>query len=309
MADQPRKKDRVENRPVTASARATRATKRSIQDSQQNINKSALSHKSLDDQPNDNELEKGVARRTWKKRPRTYDWVLNASAPGGPVSINLLRGYRGHIACDIWENNFERGGLVIQSRIQAIELFQFKPRDAWYILVKSTRLDHLRQCVFQHHNAPLISVFVERWHPETTSFHLPFREMTITSHDVSMIMGIEISGVAINHPTHRKENRPDLFKFIAKYASNRRETNDVARGYLVTLLGSTVFIDKTVDRASTLLFSLTTDLVGVKTYYWASATLDHLYRELGKASRAECAQLAGPSTLLEAWIYEHFPMF
>ncbi|KAL2929731.1 hypothetical protein RDABS01_035141 [Bienertia sinuspersici] len=67
MADQPRKKGRVENRPVTASARATRATKRSIQDSQQNINKSALvvnenfkqSHKSLDDQPDDNELEQG----------------------------------------------------------------------------------------------------------------------------------------------------------------------------------------------------------------------------------------------------------
>ncbi|KAL2930408.1 Leucine--tRNA ligase [Bienertia sinuspersici] len=113
MADQPRKKGRVENRPVTASARATRATKRSIHDSQQNINKSALvvnknfkqSHKSLDDQLDDNELEKGVTRRTWKKRPRTFDWVLNASAPGGLVSINLLRGYRGHVACDIWENN------------------------------------------------------------------------------------------------------------------------------------------------------------------------------------------------------------
>ncbi|KAL2898438.1 Protein PRY1 [Bienertia sinuspersici] len=103
MADQPRKKGRVENRPVMASARATRVTKRSIKDSQQNLNKSALvvnenfkqSHKSLDDQPDDNELEKGVTRHTWKKRP----------PPGGPVSINLLRGYRGHVACDIWENN------------------------------------------------------------------------------------------------------------------------------------------------------------------------------------------------------------
>ncbi|KAL2901322.1 Tuberculostearic acid methyltransferase UfaA1 [Bienertia sinuspersici] len=100
-----------------ASARATRASKRSIQDSQQNINKSALvvnenfkqSYRSLDDQPDDNELEKGVARRTWKKRPRTFDWVLNTSAPGGPVSIYLLRGYCGHVACDIWENNVSFG--------------------------------------------------------------------------------------------------------------------------------------------------------------------------------------------------------
>ncbi|KAL2942412.1 Protein MAIN-LIKE 2 [Bienertia sinuspersici] len=76
-----------------------------------------------------------------------------------------------------------------------------------------------------------------------------------------------------------------------------------------TLGGSTLFIGKTLDRASTLLFSLTSDLVGVKSYSWASTTLAYLYRELGKASRAECSQLVGPSTLLEAWIYEHFPMF
>ncbi|KAL2925664.1 Protein MAIN-LIKE 2, partial [Bienertia sinuspersici] len=176
------------------------------------------SHKSLDDQPDDNELEKGVTRRTWKKRPRTFDWVLNASAPGGPVSINLLRGYRGHVACDIWENN-TRNKLKLNT-LGGIKLTKIRE-----LLEKKSNID------------------------------------------------------------------------------------DTARGYLVTLLGSTLFIDKTVDRASTLLFSLTTDLVGVKTYSWASATLAHLYRELGKASRAECAQLAGPSTLLEAWIYEHFPMF
>ncbi|KAL2928294.1 Protein PRY1, partial [Bienertia sinuspersici] len=41
----------------------------------------------------------------WKKRPRTFHLVLNISTPGGPVSINLLRGYRGPVACDIWENN------------------------------------------------------------------------------------------------------------------------------------------------------------------------------------------------------------
>ncbi|KAL2935094.1 Dachshund-like protein 2 [Bienertia sinuspersici] len=97
-----RTKDRVENRPVTASVRATRATKRSIQDSQQNINKSALIVNE-----NFKQSYKRVARRTWKKRPRTFEWVLNASAPGSPVSINLLRDYCGHVACDIWENNIE----------------------------------------------------------------------------------------------------------------------------------------------------------------------------------------------------------
>ncbi|KAL2896390.1 Protein MAIN-LIKE 2 [Bienertia sinuspersici] len=90
--------------------------------------------------------------------------------------------------------------------------------------------------------------------------------------------------------------------------SNKISTNDIARGYLVTLLGSTIFIDKTVDRVSSFLFPLTRDLVTVKTYSWASAALAYLYRELGKASRAGCKQLGALHTF-EAWIYEHFPMF
>ncbi|KAL2934971.1 Protein MAIN-LIKE 2, partial [Bienertia sinuspersici] len=64
-----------------------------------------------------------------------------------------------------------------------------------------------------------------------------------------------------------------------------------------------------VDRVSSFLFPLTRDLVTIKTYSWASTAFAYLYQELGKASRAGCIQLAGPPTLLEAWIYEHLPMF
>ncbi|KAL2921766.1 Protein MAIN-LIKE 2 [Bienertia sinuspersici] len=53
----------------------------------------------------ENRVEKQVDQRTWKKRPRTSDWILSASAPRGPLSTKLLRGYHGHVACDIWENN------------------------------------------------------------------------------------------------------------------------------------------------------------------------------------------------------------
>ncbi|XP_057248066.1 protein MAINTENANCE OF MERISTEMS-like [Beta vulgaris subsp. vulgaris] len=84
---------------------------------------------------------------------------------------------------------------------------------------------------------------------------------------------------------------------------NKYDADDIARGFLVTLLGSTIFIDKTVDRTSTLLFPLVRDLVSVKSYSWASAALAYLYRELGKATRAETKQLAGSSTLLEViWV-------
>ncbi|XP_058767723.1 protein MAIN-LIKE 1-like [Vicia villosa] len=41
----------------------------------------------------------------------------------------------------------------------------------------------------------LLSPFVEWWHPERSSFHLPFGEMTITLDDVSSLFHIPIVGI------------------------------------------------------------------------------------------------------------------
>ena len=40
----------------------------------------------------------------------------------------------------------------------------------------------------------LITAFVERWHRDTNSFHMPVGEMTITLDDVSSILHISIVG-------------------------------------------------------------------------------------------------------------------
>ena len=59
-------------------------------------------------------------------------------------------------------------------------------------LVPSIQLDHA-----------LITVFVERWRPETHTFHLPHGEMTITLQDVEVIMGLPIEGKAMVGPSKR----------------------------------------------------------------------------------------------------------
>ena len=44
----------------------------------------------------------------------------------------------------------------------------------------------------------MLSAFCERWQPETTTFHFPFGEMTITLDDVASILHIPITGSMIS---------------------------------------------------------------------------------------------------------------
>lgn len=58
----------------------------------------------------------------------------------------------------------------------------------------------------------LISAFVERWHPETSSFHFAWGEMTVTLHDVVHIMQMRIDGRSYRSPYERLA---DLYQIIA----------------------------------------------------------------------------------------------
>ncbi len=55
----------------------------------------------------------------------------------------------------------------------------------------------LYQMVHVHHcliDRGLIAALVERWRPETNSFHLPVGECTVTLEDVSCLWGLSVTG-------------------------------------------------------------------------------------------------------------------
>ena len=45
--------------------------------------------------------------------------------------------------------------------------------------------------------ASLLSALVDRWRPETHTFHMPFGEITVTLKDVAMITGLPIRGTPV----------------------------------------------------------------------------------------------------------------
>ncbi|CAI0560287.1 unnamed protein product [Linum tenue] len=48
--------------------------------------------------------------------------------------------------------------------------------------------------MMQHLDMALLSALVERWQPDTNTFHMPFGEISILLHDVHHILRIPVDG-------------------------------------------------------------------------------------------------------------------
>ncbi|KAF6168429.1 hypothetical protein GIB67_004981 [Kingdonia uniflora] len=81
----------------------------------------------------------------------------------------------------------------------------------------------------------------------------------------------------------------------------------VARAYMLYVLGSFLFPTKKGTDVSARYLDLFAKDKAAKKWSWGSAVLAHLYHNLGAASREDGKQFACCTTLLESWIFAHFP--
>lgn len=63
--------------------------------------------------------------------------------------------------------------------------------------LRAMGLYQLSQMTEEIHDEGLSSGLIERWRPETHTFHLPHAEMTVTLQDVSCLWGMTIIGVPV----------------------------------------------------------------------------------------------------------------
>ncbi|XP_025678737.1 protein MAIN-LIKE 1-like [Arachis hypogaea] len=182
------------------------------------------------------------------------------------------------------------------------------------------------------HNA-LINALIERWRPETHTFHLPHGECTITLEDVAMIFGLPIDGMPVSGFTDSSTNglenefmtqfgiaptgadhKGSGVKFTWLRTLKRRMQLDTALGrqmyikiYLLLLFGTNLFCDKSRMTIHWKFLPLLRNFSDIRGFSWGSACLAHLYRALCQASRYDCKEVDGPLALLCIWAWERLP--
>ncbi|XBI65482.1 hypothetical protein VPH35_045316 [Triticum aestivum] len=176
----------------------------------------------------------------------------------------------------------------------------------------------------------LITALVERWRPETHSFHLASGEMTVTLQDVAMLFALPIDGRPVCSSTDhdygqmvldclghdpRVQSMPGKsflhYKWLKKHFYELPEGADDhtvqrhVRAYILSLLCGVLFPDGT-GRMSLIYLPLIADLSLVGTYSWGSAALAFLYRALcSAASSHNMKNIGGSLLLLQLWSWEH----
>ena len=157
-------------------------------------------------------------------------------------------------------------------------------------------------------NHTALTALVDRWRPETHSFHLPCGEMTITLEDFAMITALPIDGTAVTGrvdsdgwrervegligdcPDPPAEGVKDTRPAGVPYAWIRQrymqcpenaepeEIEQYARAYLWHLLTMVLFPDASGDTASWMYLDVLGDFDAK--YSWGSAGLAFLYRQV-----------------------------
>ena len=174
---------------------------------------------------------------------------------------------------------------------------------------------------------PLITCLVERWRPETHTFHVPVGEMTITLQDVAIILGLRIDGPAVTGtcmldvpqlcgellgvtpPADAVRGLTISIRWLCQQLSTPAPDADEvalersARGFLLALIRCFLFSDKKGVHVHLCFLPLLRDLTQTSTYRWGGAVLAHTYRELCRASLDHRCGISGCITLIQVCIY------
>ncbi|MFQ6671031.1 hypothetical protein Gotur_035708, partial [Gossypium turneri] len=121
-------------------------------------------------------------------------------------------------------------------------------------------------------DSKLISVLVERWRPETHTFHLPCRECTITLEDVNLQLGLPVDGYSV--------------------------TGSIQSGDWGAIIGGYLMPDLSRDLVHLRWLLKLVDFRAAGELSWGSAVLATLYREMCGVTRPSKAKIGGCLSLL-----------
>ncbi|KAH1209352.1 Serine/threonine-protein phosphatase 7 long form [Glycine max] len=160
-------------------------------------------------------------------------------------------------------------------------------------------------------NSSLITALIERWRPETHTFHLRCGETTITLQDMSVLLGLHTEGTPLIGQTNL-----DWAELCEELLGVRSQEGEL-QGSVVKLSwlahhfseinihdGRVLFVDKSSSKVSLRYLQFLRDFEQCSTYAWRPAVLAYLYREMCSATGYKIKSIGSMCILIQMWAWE-----
>ncbi|QHO38346.1 uncharacterized protein DS421_4g119540 [Arachis hypogaea] len=206
--------------------------------------------------------------------------------------------------------------------------------DEWYVsYLQMVGLYHLARLNDRWFwiDEPLLSAFMERWSPETHTFHMPFGECTITLQDVAYQLGLAVDGRYVSGyltdfhiyieggclawvwfeellgvippPSQVQKFAVNCSWFKETFGECPKGADEdtvwrFARAYIMMLLGTHLFADKSGNRIHIRWLPYVARLEEMGSYSWGSTALAWLYRCMCRVANQHVMKLL---TLASRW--------
>ncbi|KAH1265516.1 Serine/threonine-protein phosphatase 7 long form [Glycine max] len=247
----------------------------------------------------------------------------------GPIDADVLWMQPKHVSEHVWNGEEDRK-LHIRRAVPTYQGEEQIPEQIFPFLLQSgfawiIKMGYLKI------NASLISALIERWRPETHTFHMRCGECTITLQDVSVLLGISVDGLPLIGPTNldwadlceellgvrpqEDEIRGSVVKlsWLAHHFAQINNDDDeeqvrrFARAWILRFIGGVLFVDKSSNKVSLRYLQFLRDFEECGRYAWGAAVLGFLYREMCNATDYKTKSIGGMCILLQMWAWERCP--
>ncbi|KAF1898248.1 hypothetical protein Lal_00033014 [Lupinus albus] len=176
----------------------------------------------------------------------------------GPIIPSLLTLQDDHVSTTIWND----GEVTFRARYN---LWPQLPEEPVLQVIRNTAFGRILDIGRAEINNHLITALVERWRPETHTFHLPIGECTVTLEDVAYQLGLPIDGNIVTGPTNMDWNVVchNLLDDATEIVIDQH-----ARAFILRMIGGFLMPDISGSRVHLMYLLLLEDLSKTYKYSW-----------------------------------------
>ncbi|KAL5193167.1 Serine/threonine-protein phosphatase 7 long form [Glycine soja] len=245
----------------------------------------------------------------------------------GPIDGDVLWLQPKHVSEHVWNGEADRK-LHIR---RAVPIYQGQEEIPEEIipLLRQSGFYWIMKMGYLKINSSLITALIERWRPETHTFHLRCGEATITLQDVSVLLGLHTEGAPLIGQTNLdwaklceellgvRPQEGELqgnvvklswlthhFSEINIHDGNVEQLQRFTRAWILRFIGGVLFVDKSSSKVSLRYLQFLRDFEQCSTYAWGPAVLAYLYREMCSATDYKIKSIGGMCILIQMWAWE-----